>query len=437
MKRKKHEKGSHMYSVHNRFHFMKWLVWILAVLFLFYEFFLRVYPSIMTRELMKTFQVDALVLGTLSAFYFYSYAPMQLPVGMLMDRYGARKLLTFAALVCGIGCFLFAGANTLFTAEAGRFLMGIGSAFAFVGMVFVSSHWFSGTRLALLVGIGNSIGLLGAAFGEGPLSIVVDTIGWRETVYILATFGIALGVVIFMFIRTEQADVSNKVQHTHSLADAFSSFQSVCMNYNTWFNAIGALLFFLTTNALAGLWAVPFLQAVHGLSNEVAAFAVTMLFIGEIVGGPLVGIISDRMKRRKPLLYISCIGAFVCIMPLIYISPLSPTPIFILFFLIGLFSAAELLNFPLAVELNNEEAKGSSIAITNFVIAIGGSIMQPVVGYLLDLSAGTISLGHSTLYTAANYKYALIVFPVSLLLALFFFLPIQEHTSRLGKTSDD
>lgn len=423
----------YMSSIRNQFHFTKWLVWVLAILFLFYEFFLRVYPAVMVPQLMEAFQVNALVLGTLSAFYFYSYAPMQLPVGLLMDRFGARKLLTFAALICGIGCFLFASSSSLGAAELGRFFMGIGSAFAFVGMVFVSSHWFSASRLALLVGIGNSIGLMGAAFGEGPLSIIVEIIGWRETVYIFAVVGIILGVIIFLFIRGENKLFSEKEKTHESFAHAFSSFQSVCMNSNTWFNALGALMFFLTTNVLAGLWAVPFLQTVHGLDYEVAAFAVTMLFIGEIIGGPILGIISDKMKRRKPILYIGCIGAFCCLIPLIYMSPLSPISIFILFLLIGFFSAAELLNFPLAVELNNLEAKGSAIAVTNFVIAIGASIMQPVVGYLLDISAGITVWNHNIgKYTASDYTSALVVFPISIILALICYFFVKEHThSRL------
>jgi len=411
---------------------MKWLVWALAILFLFYEFFLRVFPAVMVSELMNAFHVDALVLGTLSAFYFYSYAPMQLPVGLLLDRFGARKLLTFAAIICGTGTFLFAGSNSLGIAELGRFFMGIGSAFAFVGMVYVSSHWFHGAKLALLVGIGNSVGLLGAAFGEGPLSIVVEVIGWRETVYILATVGIALGVVIFMCVRTEHHSITKRVKQHESLSHAFSSFQNVCMNVHTWLNAFGALLFFLTTNVLAGLWAVPFLQTVHGMSYEVAAFAVTMLYIGEIVGGPIIGVISDRIKKRKPLLFIGCIGALICIVPLIYSGGLAPWVIFVLFFLIGFFSAAELLNFPLAVELNTVEAKGSAIAVTNFVVAIGASVMQPLVGYFLDMSAGSIRIGRNTdIYTAADYKTALIVFPISLVLAVIVFLFLKENTARL------
>ena len=119
-----------------------WLIWSLAVLFLFYEFFIRVFPTAMVAELMSAFKVNAGRLGLLSSFYFYSYAPMQIPVGLLMDRFGARKLLTFASLICAIGAFAFSFSFDFSIAAVGRFLMGVGSAFGFVGMVYVCSHFF-------------------------------------------------------------------------------------------------------------------------------------------------------------------------------------------------------------------------------------------------------------------------------------------------------
>src|SRR5690606_9072077 len=144
------------------------------------EYFLRVAPSVMITDLYKAYHIGAGVFGVISAAYLYAYAPMQLPVGVLMDRYGARKLLTLATLICGIGSILFGVAPTVWLSIVSRLMMGVGSAFAFIGMVYISSHWFHGKILALLIGAGNSIGMLGAVVGEGPLSQLVQTFSWRS-----------------------------------------------------------------------------------------------------------------------------------------------------------------------------------------------------------------------------------------------------------------
>ena len=245
-----------------------WWTWGLAVLFLFYEFFVRVYPSIMVKELMGSFKATAAQLGTLSAFFFYAYAPMQIPVGLLMDRYGARKLLTFAALFCGVGSFFFGMAESLAPAEFGRFLMGIGSSFAFVGMIYVCSHWFPPQKLALLVGIGNSIGMLGAVGAEGPLSFAVEAFGWRSSVNAFGFIGIALAVILYLFLRNQPKQKKSKAKVDFS--GLLRNLKVVASNPKTWINAVIALLFYMTTAAFASLWGIPFLVESYHISKGVA-----------------------------------------------------------------------------------------------------------------------------------------------------------------------
>lgn len=405
-----------------------YVLFAVASLFLYYEFFLRVSPSVMVNELMYAFSVDALSLGTLSAFYSYSFAPMQLPVGMLMDRFGVRRLLTFASCICAAGCFAFSFSQDLSFAELGRFFMGIGSSFAFVGMVYAASHWFEEQKRAVLVGIGNSVGMLGAASGEGPLSILVGHVGWRETMLILGGVGAVIALICFFTLGKSVKFVKPVEDNTESLSASFNGFQHVCMNFRGWFNSLGALLFYLPTGTFAALWAVPFLQTVHGLSKDFAAFSVSVFFFGTIVGGPFFGLVSDWFGKRKPVLYLSAIPAGLIMIPLILIPFLPIWAIYLIFFLLGFFSAAQLLNFSLAVELNDIREKGSSIALTNFVVAVGGSIMQPMVGGLLDLSAGVRAISNSVPhYSVQDYQLAMLVFPLAFLLAALCFIPVHER----------
>ncbi|MGE0831882.1 MAG: MFS transporter [Simkaniaceae bacterium] len=404
---------------------LAWWTWSLAVLFLFYEFFVRVFPSIMVKDLMAAFSVTAGTLGTLSAFFFYAYAPMQIPVGLLMDRFGARRLLTFAALFCGIGSFLFGTALHLAAAEFGRFLMGIGSAFAFVGMVYVCSHWFPPKKLALLVGIGNSVGMLGAVGAEGPLSFAVESFGWRWTVNAFGFIGIALALILFLFIRKEPKS-SKEQKRKETSADLGENLKIVCSNYRTWLNGIIALLFYMTTAAFASLWGIPFLVESYQISKDLAGFIVSMIFVGWIIGGPIIGVISDRCNKRKPFLYASTLLTCLCILPVIYLSGLPTWLLFVLLLLVGFFQSAQLLNFSLAIELNPIKAKGTSIALTNFLVAFGSSVMQPLLGFLLDLGwDGKVREG-IPVYSLEDYHMAMMSFPVTLALSFILLLFLKE-----------
>ena len=393
---------------------------------------MRVYPSIMAKELMGAFDATAGELGVLSAFFFYAYAPMQIPVGMLMDRYGARKLLTFAALICGIGSFLFGMAGTIPPAQLGRFFMGIGSSFAFVGMIYVCSHWFPPQKLALLVGIGNSIGMLGAVGAEGPLSYAVRDFGWRGVVNAFGFIGVALAVILFLFIKKDSKKKSAKSKE--DFQGLTKNLGLVASNPRTWLNALIALLFYMTTAAFASLWGIPFLHESYGLSKEVAGFAVSMIFVGWIIGGPIIGYISDHFKRRKPFLYGSILGCLICLLPVIYISHLPITLVFTLLFLVGFFQAAQLLNFSLGIELNPIEAKGTSIALTNFCVAVGTSVMQPLLGLILDMNwDGAMSDG-IPVYSVENYHVAMLSFPITLVAAFVLLLFLKEKKAGKDET---
>ncbi|MEM7175317.1 MAG: MFS transporter [Chlamydiota bacterium] len=405
---------------------LRWLIWSLSVLFLFYEFILRIFPAVMVSDLMQAFRVSAGQLGLLSAFYFYAYAPMQIPVGLLMDRFGARNLLSFAALTCGIGSFFFGFAFSALLAALGRFLMGIGSAFAFIGMIYVCSHWFPKKWLGLLVGIGNSIGMLGAVGASGPLTFAVDFFGWRLTINLLGIVGSALAVCLFIFIRKDQEHPVKRGEVKRASLSLIANLKVVCKNKRTWLNALIALLFYMTTAAFASLWGIPFLIESYQLSRNLAGFMISMVFVGWILGGPLIGWTSDRVKKRKPLLYLSTLMTLVTLTPVIYLSGLPAWLLFILLFCVGFFSSAQLLNFSLAIEVNPIEAKGTSIALTNCLVAAGSSLMQPLMGWLLDLRWAGIMKNGVPVYGVADYRFAMISFPVTLVFSFLLLLLLKE-----------
>jgi MFS family permease len=406
---------------------LKWSIWLLAAGFYFYEFVLRVSPSVMLDELMTSFGITASAVGVLSAFYLYAYAPMQLPVGLLMDRYGIKKILSFASIVCGVGALVFSIADGLFIAGLGRLMIGAGSSFAFIAMVYISSHWFPPKKRAFLIGIANSVAMLGASMGSGPLSMLIQVLHWRKTIAALGLFGIFLGCVVWVLFRFNKDSALPEKDLQDSEAHILTHLKQIIRKKHIWFNALAALFFYMTTTAFAGLWGLSFVETAYDVSKEVAGYAMSMVFAGWLVGGPLVGLWSDVVGKRITAIRFGIIGALACLIPVIYVTAIPISAVYVLLFAVGLFSSAELLAFSLALELNGMRAKATTAAFTNFMISCGDALIQPVIGFLLDLHwSGQMENG-VRIYSAENYQMALLALPVTLILGFIFLFFLKEE----------
>lgn len=406
---------------------LRWVIWLLAALLYFYEFILRVSPSVILTDLMQKFALNASQVGILSAFYLYAYAPMQLPVGLLMDKFGLKFILSIASIVCGLGTFLFAISPNFTLAAIGRLAIGAASAFGFISMVYVSTHFFSERKRAFLIGLANSIAMLGASCGTGPVSSIIKAVSWEVTFKWLALFGLLLGALIYYTLRHEKSKSS---------ANDFKSYplKNIISSKNLWLNGAIALFFYMTTSAFAGLWGPTYLENVKGFSKETASYSMSVLFAGWLLGGPLIGLISDFFQKRTKVIAYGIIGCFVSFVLILYF-PLSIALTQILLFLVGLFSAAELLNFTLAIEMTSLKAKATAAAFTNCLISCGDALIQPFVGFLLDLNwTGSIKEG-VRVYSVTSYKWALSVLPMALLVALVLLIILNKTLSKNGLKS--
>lgn len=404
--------------------FRRWIIWGLAVSFYFYEYFIRVAPSVMAEELFRSFHIGASVFGMISAAYLYAYAPMQLPVGVLMDRFGARKLLTIATLACGLASIFFGVSPKVWVTIIARIFMGAGSAFAFIGMIYITSHWFHGKILALLVGIGNSLGMLGAVFGEGPLSEMVQTFTWRPTMIGLGIAGLILGLIIFFTVRNDPKSMEKHEPKKSS--HLLKSMKLVCRNRQTWINGVVSMMFYTTIVGFGGLWSIPFLQQTHGYSNETASFAGSMIYVGSIVAGPIIGHFSDKTCNRKIWILICTVMSILFFCIIVYSKIMDPIWIFSLMFLLGCALAGQLLTYCLSIELNTSNTKGAALAITNFLVFIGGSIVQTLIGFIMDARWSGTLLNGVRLYSFETYQIALTVFPITIGIAFIFTFFIKE-----------
>ena len=376
------------------------LAWGVAATFFFYAWVLRVAPSVMVEELMRDFAVGAGVLGHLSAAYFYGYAGMQIPVGLLLDRFGPRRLLTIAALVCAGGCVLFATGGSLATVVAGRFLIGASAAFSLVGAMAIAGHWFPANRFAIFSGLAMAMGMAGGIFGQAPLRLAIEATDWRTTMLVVAAGGLLLALAAWATVRDRTRGVGG-------IAEVLSGLGKVLRHRQTWLIALVGLGTSAPLLAFAGLWGVPFLETAYGMSRTSAATLTSAFFAGWGIGAPLLGWLSDRIGRRRDPLLIGLALKTVALAALIHIPGLSVPALVALCFLVGLFGSGQILCFALVKENHTLALSGTAIGFLNAVITGAGALFQPLVGVLLDTAwTGEIAAG-ARVYQAADYRFAL------------------------------
>jgi MFS family permease len=375
------------------------LGWLTGALFFFYAWVLRVAPSVMVEELMRDFAVGAAVLGNLSAAYFYGYAGMQIPVGVLLDRFGPRRLMTVAALVCAGGCVLFATGESLTAATAGRFLIGASAAFSLVGAMAVAGQWFPATRFAVFSGLAMAAGMIGGVFGQAPLRLAVEASDWRTTSLLLAAGGVALALAAFATVR-------DRWRGAGGIGTALSGLGTVLGHRQTWLIALAGLGTSAPLLGFASLWGVPFLETAYHLPRTTAATLTSAVFVGWAVGAPLYGWLSDYIGRRCAPARIGLVLQTGALVAVVYVPGLPLAGLAFLCGLIGFFGSAQIVCFALARENHVPGLSGTAIGFVNGMVTGAGALFQPLVGLLLDLAwDGQISHG-ARVYDTSAYQLA-------------------------------
>lgn len=416
-----------------------WIICGIGALFYAYEYLLRISPSAMESSLRDHFSLSATGFGLLSSVYYYAYVPMQLPVGVLMDRFGPRRLLTIACLICVIGTLMFSNTNLYAVAICGRFLVGAGSAFAFVGVLKLATIWLPEDKLALVAGVTAALGTVGAMIGDNVLSSIVSVQGWQQTINYTGFFGLILIFVIWFGIHDHKRDLESG-----GTIDSFKrnlvDLAIIVKNKQIWLNGFYGCLVYLPTTVFAELWGIPYLKYAHGLTESQAGFANSLLFFGFMIGAPLMGYISDRLKRRKLPMIVGATGASIIMLLVLYFPGLNEHSIDGLMFVLGLLYSAQAIVFAVGRELSPNEAAGTAIAVTNMVVMIGAMFLQPMVGRLLDLSVvlrtpkavlqGVHIENIKQLYTAVDYQFAISIIPIGIITAAILTYFIRETYAK-------
>lgn len=407
--------------------FRAWLVWILAASFFFAEYFARVAPSVMVPDLMRAFHVNALSLGALSAFFYYAYVGMQLPVGALIDRFGPHKLLTLTAMLCGGACFLFAYAQALAIADLARFLMGLAAAFAFVGALQLARTWFSPARFGLLAGATQALGMLGAAVGEGPVAVLVQRWGWRLTMSGIGFFLLVLALLIALIVRDKPTTFDEKMQIKTSVTySLWQSLVAVVKTPQCWVNGIFVGFLYAPTAAFAELWGASYLHRIYDLSPTEAASMVGAIFLGFALSSPCAGWLSDKIGKRKPIMLASILFSCFFMSAVLYWPGLSVTAVVILLWLYGMSNVAVALSYVVASEIVPSGISATSMSFANMFSVIVGAFFQPLIGWLL-VKGWDHQISHGVpIYSADDYRWAMLSLPLCYGLSLLAWLFLKE-----------
>jgi MFS family permease len=376
----------------------------------------------MVEELMRDFAVGGAVLGQLSALYFYGYAGMQIPVGVLLDRFGPRRLMTGAAALCAIGSVVFASSG-LAGASAARLVIGIGCAFSLVGAMAVAGQWFPARRFALLSGLAMMMWMAGGAFGQAPVGLLVDAIGWRRAVLVTASGGVLLAVAAWALVRDHARTPAAR-------ASMLTGLRAVCANREIWLSAVAGLGATGPLLAFAALWGVPYFESAYGLSRAEAATLTSMTFIGWGAGAPLFGWLSDRIGLRRPPLIAGLTISSAALAVILYAPGLGVAALGPLCFLLGFGGSGQIVNFALAREHTPLAFSSTAIGVVNALVTGAGALYQPAVGWILDQRWNAQTVAGAPVYTASDYEVAFSIVLAGCGLGLVCSLALTETRCR-------
>ena len=391
------------------------LILLVGSLFYLYEFFLRVSPSVLSQEMMAHFHLTAGPFSLMAAFFFFAYAPMQIPSGLLGDLFGPRKILTLMTLLCALSCALFVHTNDFLLASSARALMGFSASFAYLAPLILASRWFHAKYFAMITGFIQAMGCLGALLGTAPIARLAHNIGWQTTLTYAGYFGLGLSGLTYLIVRDKQALYPT----TASWAQLKKTLSAVIHTHQTWWIALVGFACWAPMSVFTELWGPAFLVQAEHLTITQAAAQTSWVWWGVACGGPVLGLLSQYTQRRCLWLGLGLSLSLICSIWIIYTPPLTPILLSCLLFGLGFGCSAQAVSFGLVRDNNALIHSGTAVGFNNMAVILGGILLQPLTGYLLDLFWTGEHIHSSHIYSIHAYHISFLLIPISILIGLF------------------
>ena len=394
-----------------------WLIWFTAGLFYAYEVVLRTGPSVMTQGIMDYFQLDATHLGLLTVFFYYAYVLCQIPSGMLLDKYGARVVVTVSSLLCATGAVAFGSTDNLHVAQIARFLIGAGSACGFIVCLKLASEWFSPSKFAFIAGLSNMLGTLGATFAGVPLAYLVNSVGWQKAMIILGYFGVIVTILCWTIVKNRPNNKPSN-QPTAPVVGLRKALAVLAFDKQILLAGIIGGLMYVPITSFAELWGVPFLAKSLNVTSEMASFANTMVFVGMAIGSPIIARLAFKQKSYIKLMQKSALAGGLFFMLTAFVDQFGYYPSIVILLVGGMWLGGQVLCFSVVKERVPNQISGTAMAYTNALVMLGGVIFQPLMGFILDLGwRGNIDNVGARVYNLEAYQNAIFAIPICLILS--------------------
>jgi len=416
-------------------------------------FFHRVAPAVVAIDMMSDLKAGAVLIGLLASGYFYPYALMQLPTGILSDSWGSRKTITLFFLIASIGSFILGLSSNISTAIFGRVLVGLGVSTLYVCALKILSQWYKGEEFATMTGFLIAIGGIGLLVSTVPLALLSNAVGWRMPFILTSVITLALALLIWFFVRNSPQEIGMPVVVENSLqknpevpllgmpavVEESKSNQSkvpilksvikvLSLKYY-WPASIWMFCTMAIYLAFGGLWGGPYLMQIYQMTKVEASRVLSMIAVGMIIGSPLMGLLSDRIiKKRKIVVNVSSVILLVIMIFLYFwVSTIPTIGLYLICLGLGIFSVGSIaIGYALIKDLFPIEIAGTSVGVANFFPFLMGALYQPLMGYILELNG---KIGES--YTAIGYQNAFLVLLISSIIACVasFFIKENDHKS--------
>lgn len=407
-----------------------WIVCLTASLFFAYEFFQINMFNALDTELMRTFQVDGETLSWLSSTYFYGVILLLLPAGIILDHISPRKIILTTMVASIVGTFAFSLAQSWEQAALSRFIVGVTAGpFALLSVLKLSSRWFKSNQMAFVTGIVVAMGMIAGMVAQTPFTYLVQTLGWRESLWVNSIIGCAMFVVIFIFVGDFPKDMAQMVKSKMQDKKAFSFFhdlKKIVLTPINWQCGIFAALTNLPIFLLGALWGGLYLTQAHGFNRIEASYATLMLYVGMLVGSPFFGWLSDKIKHRKmPML----VGGGICLLSILVVTHLESASLFTYcfwFLVMGFGSSAQILAYPTIAENNPPEVMGCAEGLAATLIMGAGAVFQPILGHMIKMHWDGAVIDQIAHYSPENFYFGLSLIPVSIAIALVVVLMMKE-----------
>jgi MFS family permease len=330
--------------------------------------------------------------ASILGLFYYGYSPFSLVAGAAMDRLGPGRVLPIAAAVVGVGALLFAtGRSDL--ASVGRVLQGAGGVFALVGAIYIATKNFPPSRAATLIGATQMFGMAGGSAGQFAVGPMIGAgIAWDRFWISTGIAGLAMGALLFLFLPKQK----RTMQSTSGPRSTKDGFYTVFKNPQSILCGVIAGLLFIPTTIFDMVWGVRYLQEAHGFDYASAVMRTAAVPFGWIIGCPLLGFISDRLGRRKPVIIGGALLLFACLAWILF-GPLGVLPPYTVGLTAGLASGAAMLPYTVIKESNPPQFGGTATGVMNFLNFTFSALLGPVFGWMLQLlsgSAGPMQLEH-------------------------------------------